>query len=244
MTLKQILTIIKSLIYTKEEINNNVVTLSTDQTIKGTKTFTNVIYVSNNNHAIEGGQVNLEVGESYKNNFKLSKEYQGDLNNPCFHLDTFNNQFRIWGRPYNDPTDTSKGTNDVVYNFDMQNKTFVCHNGNLGASNSKWNTINGLEPSLLSLPYFENEIKYSIPSNQETYIVAPSNGWFRLNAYVTQLNSKFRCSQSAHNFGTEIYVGSVGYHTAYCPCRKGDTVALMVVGQSINCSFFPCYANI
>lgn len=100
-------------------------------------------------------------------------------------------------------------------------------------------------PGVLSFPSTSG-INYSsrVSSGAGDILVkAPADGWFMLNAYC-QSGTKFRCAIYSINLGVEVMTGDSGFHTAICPIKKDEYVALCVTGTGINCMFFPCEGNV
>ena len=118
---------------------------------------------------------------------------------------------------------------------------------NLGTSTNKWKTLNGVEPSSLSLPSGNvNDVidissyLVNLDGTDNTY-VAPANGWITINmnncsgihATITGLWSDSRVRASA---------GAVKF---LMPVLKNQTVTLTIHGGTINnARFIPCQGNV
>lgn len=117
----------------------------------------------------------------------------------------------------------------------------------LGDSTHKWKTLNGVEPSSLSLPSGNVSDAIDISSylvnldgTDNTYI-APANGWISITmsncsgiqAYITGL------------WGHQIVRPTVGDVRFLMPVLKNLTASIFIFGGTIdNARFIPCQGNV
>ena len=119
--------------------------------------------------------------------------------------------------------------------------------GALGISSRKWQTINGLEPSSLSLPSGNTADRVDISS----YITAfdgttnsytpPANGWVSISAdSCTEIYVFLNNLWGVNN--TKPTAGAI---RVMIPVLKGVVVAIRVTGGTLNFArFIPCQGNV
>ena len=145
------------------------------------------------------------------------------------------------------------------------NKTYTryCNNGTWGSwvnetdkyvtidtaqtisGNKTFSSINGVEPSSLSLPNFNNGIDISgYVTNLSGYpndYVAPANGFISISATGTELNMLI----SGADLGVSLNRATSGSIKHYIPILKGQTVRILVIASALEyVKFYPCQGNI
>ena len=124
---------------------------------------------------------------------------------------------------------------------------------NLGTSNDKWDTINGINPGALSLPDLSNGIDISGyittgSSTNDTY-TAPADGYLSII-----LSSSSACGLYIYNYTDGIFIRSSSItdsvYTNVCGCLipilKNQTlnIASRTTQNIVSAKFFPCLGNV
>lgn len=236
--------------------DSDVVHRSGDETVNGTKTFKNMIpidgtYLGNESSTNERTNLCLrsnrdtpDLSGAYISRFRPNKN-QGALSgsdNSFISISFLENETRYtrcfdfgltdWG---------ADGIPQTYYFISPGSK------GALGTSSRKWQTINGLEPSVLSLPSGNNSDRLDISS----YITAFDG---TTNSYTPLANGWLSISV---NNSTEVYVflnnlygvdnnrPTAGSIRVTLPVLKGIAVAIRITGGSLAYArFIPCQGNV
>ena len=115
---------------------------------------------------------------------------------------------------------------------------------NLGTSNDKWDTINGINPGALSLPDTSNALDISGYITDLTGTVniytALANGYVSIR--ITGTAMRIVVSNGVESSCQRSASGAVA---CYVPVVAGETVSIYAVGTSINNAIFrPCLGNV
>ena len=124
---------------------------------------------------------------------------------------------------------------------------------NLGTSTDKWDKINGLNPSSLSLPDLSNGIDISSyitvnGGNKESLYTPPANGWIsviltRTSGSVAVLLKQGNIASSGHKVEQESGIGSCN---ATLPVVGGVQVSInsALADSIVSAYFYPCQGNV
>lgn len=131
---------------------------------------------------------------------------------------------------------TTQGTNQAVKH-------------NLGTSTDKWATINGLEPSSLSLPDVSNRIDISSyitrldkVANQYT---PPANGYINIRVKKTSLPIVSIRIQQNYGLMNSSETADFSTWSTYLPVVAGQVVEVYISADSLmSAIFFPCQGNV
>lgn len=249
------------------EFSTKFVTTDTNQTISGNKTFSSNVNVYNSDSATDTANIVL----------KNSKVERGSTTNigeqTIFFLDKDNAQIghiKCEVDSSGVSTLTLQCTNSSNSSSGIRLRrtntgTFllpVYNNGcNLGTTGNRWydvqtRTINGLEPSSLSLPsdrsaridissYFTN----TGTGNTNSYTV-PANGYIFME--VNDCINLYMYSQTTGgltNYGNSVSRNAIGKVVGFLPVRKGDVFTSQWYTTLTNVSlssayFIPCLGNV
>ena len=127
---------------------------------------------------------------------------------------------------------------------------------NLGTSDNKWKTLNGINPGALSLPNTPggtgtvNVNYYDLSGNitvrdGSTYnrITAPCDGWIAIGTFATWL----QISNDTLILATTANPGADGFAQAFLPVRKGNSIRIVVNQTNTQFQSFkllPCEGNV
>lgn len=236
--------------------DSGVMHLSGDEDVNGTKTFKDLIpidgdYLGNESSTNERTNLYLtsnrdtaDKSGAYISRFRPNKK-QGELSSrdgsfiSISFLENENRYTRCFDFGLTDWD--ADGVPQTYYLTSPTSK------GALGTRSRKWQTINGIEPSSLSLPSGNTSDRIDISS----YITAfdgtsnsytpPANGWISISAnnstevYVF-LNNLYGVSESRP---------TAGAIRVTLPVLKGIVVAIRVTGGTIGFArFIPCQGNV
>lgn len=151
---------------------------------------------------------------------------------------------------------SNTGSTYARFNGRLQNDINPATSGsyNCGTSTNKWKTLNGVNPGALSLPkgYTEegadkdyvdiSSVIQTLDDTIYTYTL-PDNGWIVVRA---DMATHVQVAISAGwVFGQSIYHSTGGTLIASVPFRKGETVALKVLGSILQTArFYPMQGNV
>ena len=123
---------------------------------------------------------------------------------------------------------------------------------NLGDSNHKWKTLNGVNPGALSLPNVRaavadpiSTVGWNLSGSRNKY-TPTEDGWFYIRVAGTG-----SCAINIHNGDTDnsyptwFNTSTGGYATLVVPCEKEISLYIYISATSIEyCSFRPCIGNV
>lgn len=128
-------------------------------------------------------------------------------------------------------------------------------NCNLGTSDNKWKTLNGINPGALSLPDNSSSISidttnWNVSGNFGNSYTPASNGWLHINIKDTATNSIF--VYASNEYAASIYgngsQGLDGRLALMMPVLSGVTYGIIIKAGSISeiytAMFFPCQGNV
>lgn len=220
--------------YTESEVDNklsgkandsDVVHKSGDETIAGSKNFTDEIKFQPSN------------GRS----FKILGTNEGAESALHFLTQDINKQI-IFGYYQNNIIVPSVAFMGMIGFYPKTSGTF-----NLGTSTSKWKTINGINPGALSLP--DNSKLVTIDTtNWDVAGVAnvytpPTDGWLHIRvAGATELMVRW----TGWRFGDRRLSATATDLDVTIPVVAGVTVDVVTVASGFDgkCQFFPCLGNV
>lgn len=241
---------------TQLAVDSSVMHLSGNETTRGIKTFSNYIpidgtYLGNEsstnertNLCLRSNRDTTDLSGAYISRFRPNKN-QGALSgsdNSFISISFLENETRYtrcfdFGLTGWD----ADGIPQTYYFISLGSK------GALGTSSRKWQTMNGLEPSCLSLPSGNSSDRLDISS----YITAFDG---TTNSYTPLANGWISISV---NNSTEVYVflnnlygvdnnrPTAGSIRVTLPVLKGITVAIRITGGSLAFArFIPCQGNV
>ena len=213
---------------------NNYVDLSSEQTILGAKTFSNMLTCSST-VALLGtstdGYLSIQSGNSWDNGARISlyskehADYSGQ-----FEIVAFNNENKA---------NVFKFTIDGVVPIEVGGTL------NLGTSTNKWKTLNGINPGALSLPNSSPSVFISkaLPDSGGT-ITADVDGWFEIRTRATSPNALIQLFVAG---GNATYAKNTGDTLIISvPMRAGISVTIFYrdIETPSVCRLVPCMGNV
>ena len=122
----------------------------------------------------------------------------------------------------------------------------------LGTSDKKWKSLNGINPGALSLPNVRanvadpvDTVNWNLTGSRNKY-TPTEDGWFYIRVAGTG-----SCAINIHNGDTDnsyptwFNTSAGGYATLVVPCEKGISLYIYISATSIEyCSFRPCLGNV
>ena len=212
-----------------------VVHLAGTETISGAKTWT--------------GNNNYEVTINMKDAAAVSAGGYG------VGLNFFDYAGNRYG--YIQPHITSGGTKNIVFGnsasgyleFATPLVPYANNIVNLGTSDNKWKTLNGINPGALGIPNKDNKVNIASSFTDLTggnnYYIPPADGFVSINA-----DTDIYCAvvSSTHNtsFWRQSAVAtSTGYASVTIPVKAGlHLLAKINSTAAIYAEFFPCLGNV
>ena len=237
---------------------SNYVDLSSEQTISGTKTFSNDVRISKTSPFYNAFCSGYIKGQAPASNLNSGVRFYDDINSGSantitggfeieYNRDGYNKSYissrNYAGEIHKNFTVGLRVPNDDTRSIDF----FPSVNGiiNLGTSTNKWKTLNGVNPGALSLPNASPSgwISKSLPSSGGM-ITAEVDGWFEVRTKATSPNALI-----------QLFVAG---GSSICAKNTGDTLIISVplsagVGVTIFyrdvetptvCRLVPCVGNI
>lgn len=237
------------------EFSTKFVTTDTAQTVDGNKTFSSVIssdgsYLGNESSGNERTNLCLRsnrdtAGQSgaYIGRFRQNRA-QGEMSGGEVSFITFDfleNSVRYTRCFTMGLTDwDSNGVPQTYYLTSPGGK------GSLGTSSQKWATINGLEPSALSMPDIDNKIDISSYitnlSNVGNEYTPSVNGWICIRSGNA---TKISVLDVATSVGNASLINTPTYLTVMTPVVANRKVYITVICTSLEHAYFiPCQGNV
>ena len=245
---------------TSKANDSDVVHKSGDETVGGTKTFSNVI-------PINGAYIGNEPSTSFRTVLLLrsrydtagksgwlvskfrSKSAQGALSGSdtvFLNFDVLENEvrtnsilrFNLSSWSGNTPGRFSLIPSSSIESF-------------LGTSGNKWSTINGLEPSALGMPDLSNGIDISsyIDVNQTSEYTAPADGYISICGYTSSNTNAILIKDKNYDFAmtSRALTTSLGLTTFLIMLVVKNHVyeiTCSLVTKLSYAKFFPCQGNV
>ena len=249
---------------TSKANDSDVVHKSGDETVGGTKTFSNVI-------PINGAYIGNEPSTSFRTVLLLRSRYdtvgksgwlvskfrsnsaQGALSGSdtvFLNFDVLENEVRTNGiLRFN----LSSWSGNVPGRFSLLPSSNI--DSTLGSTGNKWSKINGLEPSSLGMPDLDNGIDISsyitvvANANKESLYTPPSNGWISValtrtgGANMAVMLKQGNFASSGHNIAQENGTTTCN---AMLPVKGGVQVSInSALADGIAFAYFyPCLGNV
>lgn len=150
------------------------------------------------------------------------------------------------------------------YYFDFKPTTQGAYQAvkhNLGTSTDKWDTINGVEPSSLSMPDLNNAVDISgyitnLGSGTVNEYTPPANGWISIadsgdSPIFIRVYNDYGFEQVAYSERNEVGGTSGGTYSRFgsimIPCVKDVKIYIIVSPSTsvlVSAKFYPCLGNI
>ena len=243
---------------TQLAVDSDVVHKSGNETVGGSKTFDSNTYVYNSD-------TNATTPNLYLRSSKIEVSSQGNTSGDqnLTYLDKNNVTYAyVKGAVQSNGSAVKiraiakdSSDNSVVNELQMLANT----NGNkaifptysnevdLGVSNYKWKSFNGVEPSSLSLPS-GNVSDFIDISSYLTYLdgkdntyIAPANGWITIKASTA---TGISCTISNLWNDSRIRTNAGGLRMLF-PILKGQTVYIAIYATTLDMArFIPCQGNV
>ena len=218
-----------------------ITTLSFTQTVK----IGNFVLDANNKPSLDTSKAYIQIATGENSNVNAC--VLEARNSTSSSLGTSSNK---WSKIYG--TEYYYGSNNVEFST----KFVTTDTAQTISGNKTFSSINGVEPSSLSLPDLSNGIDISsyidVSQTSTNYYTPPANGWISISVITPirdsiqiECSGGFRSSvYSATNpDSTSEYIASI-----IVPCIKNDTVTIYFKtsrGGTIKyAKFFPCLGNV
>lgn len=242
------------------EFSNKFVTTDTDQTITGAKTWANAQVWSVNcqrriTSTFEKGDV-PSTSQAIKDYYTVKNgttSYENALGVFGCSITTGNKVSTYFHALKNQAGVSTRATFEVSYDTNTDQKEITTNadflptssGQGIGNSTSKWKSINGLEPSSLSLPNLTNAVDISgyitdFTGSPNIYS-PPANGYIVLRSTTANVLGIVENTTGMGSYSR----GSNQVLAVYMPVVKNSSISIYAICSSLtHAKFIPCQGNV